>query len=432
MRREAAIIAGAVMLVIVVAVAGYAFLKDDRGTEKRGSAKQEFDTTQEPEAPRKPKATIPWPTYAFDNQRTHLATGFKHRPPYRKVWRLDGKDTLEFPPSVGYGRVFLAQQKGLFFAIDGKTGKVRWKRNFKRCAASSPAVGRRTVYQAYMDFTDCPQGRSGASGFVIAMNFKTGKRRWIYRSGPVESSPLLVKRTLYFGSWDRRCTPSTPAPAAGAGPSPGDEEINTSAAYSKGTVFIASDAGTIYALDARTGRKKWSAKPSGEFFYATPTVAYGRVFIGNTDGTMYAYGARSGRLLWAKPLGSYIYAAAGVAKKRVFTGTYDGFVYSLNAGTGDVVWRKPAPAAVHGSPTIMNGLAYFSTCSTCGSEASRAVKGGPDSTVAYSTRTGRVRWRLNQGKYASPVVADSKRVYLTGRSYLYALTERSNKRRRRR
>ena len=101
MRREAAIIAGAVMLVILVAVGAYAFLKEDRGTEKRGSAKQEFDTTQEPETPRKPKATIPWPTYAFDNQRTHLATGFKHRPPYRKVWRLDGKDTLEFPPIGG-------------------------------------------------------------------------------------------------------------------------------------------------------------------------------------------------------------------------------------------------------------------------------------------------------------------------------------------
>ena len=432
MKKEIAIIAGAVVLVVAVAIAGYAFLKDDRGTEKRGSAQQEFDTSQEPETPPRPKATIPWPTYAFDNQRTHLATGFKHRPPYRKVWRLDGKDTLEFPPSVGYGRVFLAQQKGLFFAIDGKTGKVRWKRNFKRCAASSPAVGRRTVYQAYMDFTDCPQGRSGASGFVIAMNYKTGKRRWIYRSGPVESSPLLHKRTLYFGSWDHKVHAVDARTGRRRWTFTGDEEINTSAAYSKGTIFIASDAGTLYALDARTGRKKWSAKASSEFFYATPTVAYGRVFIGNTDGTMYAYGARSGRLLWAKPLGSYIYAAAGVAKKRVFTGTYDGFVYSLNAGTGDVVWRKPAPAAVHGSPTIMNGLAYFSTCATCGSEASRTVKSGPDSTVAYSTRTGRVRWRLNQGKYASPVVADSKRVYLTGRSYLYALTERSNKRRRRR
>ena len=50
------------------------------------------------------------------------------------------------------------------------------------------------------------------------------------------------------------------------------------------------------SFDARTGRKRWSAQQSSEFFYATPTVAYGRVFIGNTDGTMYAYGALRAQL----------------------------------------------------------------------------------------------------------------------------------------
>ena len=337
MKKEIAIIAGAVVLVVAVAAAGYAFLKDDRGTEKRGSAQQEFDTSEEPETPPRPKATIPWPTYAFDNQRTHLATGFKHRPPYRKVWRLDGKDTLEFPPSVGYGRVFLAQQKGLFFAIDGKTGKVRWKRNFKRCAASSPAIGRQTVYQAYMDFTDCPQGRSGASGFVIAMNYKTGKRRWIYRAGPVESSPLLHKRHAVLrllGPQGPRGGRAHRAQAMGLHRRRGDQHLRR---LLQGDDLHRLRRGHgVRARRANGAQEVVGQENSSEFFYATPTVAYGRVFIGNTDGTMYAYGARSGRLLWAKPLGSYIYSAAAVAKKRVFTGTYDGFVYSLNAATGDV------------------------------------------------------------------------------------------------
>ncbi len=429
--KRPALIAAAVVLVVAAAAGAFFVLRDDRGAEKRGSAGQEFDPGAGPRGARKREA-LPWPTYAFDAQRTHLATGFSHRPPYRKVWRLDGRDTLEFPPTVGYGRVYLAQQKGLFFAVDAKSGKVRWKRDFKRCAASSPTIGSGTVYQGYMDFVNCPQARPGATGFLIAMSAKTGRRRWIYRAGPVESSPLLVGRTVYFGSWDRKVHAVDARTGRRRWAFTGDEEINTSAAYSKGTIYIASDAGTLYALDARTGRRRWSAKAGDEFFYATPTVAYGRVFIGNTDGTMYAYGARTGRLLWAKRLGTYVYAAAGVSRGRVFTGTYDGFVYSLNAGTGDVVWRKPAPAAVHGAPTIMNGLAYFSTCSTCGTEASRTVKTGPDSTLAYSTRTGRVVWRLNQGKYASPVVADSKRVYLTGRSYLYALKARSGRRGRRR
>lgn len=430
MKRRPLLIALAV-LALAAAVAAFALTRGERGADKRGSAGQEFEGHADP-GRRPRRATVPWPTYGFDIQRSRLATGFRHRPPYRKLWRLDARDTIEFPPSVGYGRVFLAQQRGLFFAIDGKSGRVRWRRNFRRCAAASPTIARRTVYQAYMDFTPCPQGNDRGGGFVIAMDSRTGKRRWIYRAGAVESSPLLVGRTLYFGSWDRKVHAVDARTGRRRWTFTGDEEINTSAAYWRGTVYIASDAGTLYALDARTGRRRWSADSGGEFFYATPTVAYGRVFIGNTDGTMYTYGARSGRLLWAKRLGTYVYAAAGVYRRRVFTGTYDGFFYALDAATGDVIWRRSAPGAVHAPPVIMNGLVYFATCATCGSEASRAVKKGVDSTSALSARSGRLVWRLNQGKYASPVVADRKRVYLTGRSFLYALTERGARPRRRR
>ena len=68
----------------------------------------------------------------------------------------------------------------------------------------------------------------------------------------------------------------------------------------------------------------------------------------------------------------------------------------------------------------MRGLVYYSTCSSCGSAAQRSVKQGPDGTYAVRARNGKEVWRFNAGKYASAVVADSKRMYLTGRSYLFA------------
>jgi outer membrane protein assembly factor BamB len=209
----------------------------------------------------------------------------------------------------------------------------------------------------------------------------------------------------------------------------GDDEINTSAAYWKGTIYIASDGGTLYALNARTGKLRWSATSnskfgSREFFYASPAVAYGRVYIGNTDGTMYVYGAKTGKLRWARPLGSYIYSGAALWKRRVFVGTYDGSFYALDAATGDVIWKKSAPSAVHAPPTVMNGLVYFSVCSSCGQAAQRAVKHGPDGTYALSARTGRVVWRFRAGKFANPVVADSRRIYVTGRANLFALKPR--------
>jgi outer membrane protein assembly factor BamB len=325
--------------------------------------------------------------------------------------------------------VYLAQQKGLFFAINAKSGRVRWRKKTRRCSASSPTIRDHVVYQAWMDFVNCPQSRPGATGFVIAWNADTGRRIWKRSGAPIESSPLLVKNTLYYGAWDHRVHAVNAKNGRQRWSFKGDDEINTSAAYWKGTIYIASDGGTLYALNARTGKLRWSATSnskfgSREFFYASPAVAYGRVYIGNTDGTMYVYGAKTGKLRWARPLGSYIYSGAALWKRRVFVGTYDGSFYALDAATGDVIWKKSAPSAVHAPPTVMNGLVYFSVCSSCGQAAQRAVKHGPDGTYALSARTGRVVWRFRAGKFANPVVADSRRIYVTGRANLFALKPR--------
>jgi outer membrane protein assembly factor BamB len=427
------LIGGALALVALAIGVGVYVYNETRPTEKRGSASDEFDPA-EPKK-RRPKPREPWPTYAFDRQRTHLATGFDHRPPYRPLWKVVAGDTVEFPPSVAYGRVYIPQQKGRFLAVDGKTGRVVWKREFRRCAAASPTVSKGVVYQSYMDVIHCPQGRPGATGFLIAMNARTGKTIWRFDAAPFESSPLLVNGVLYVGSWDRKVYAIRARTGRKLWSFAADEEVNTSAAYWRGRIYIATDAGSLYALGARTGRLRWQAGSnssfgSREFFYATPTVAYGRVFIGNTDGTMYAYGAKTGRLLWARPLGSYVYSAAAVWRKRVYVGTYDGAFYALDAATGDVRWKRSAPAAVHAAPTVMNGYVYFSTCNKCQNlPAQRAVKAGPGETLALDARTGRRVWRFHAGEFANPVVADSERIYITGQTTVFGLDERKRRRR---
>jgi outer membrane protein assembly factor BamB len=142
---------------------------------------------------------------------------------------------------------------------------------------------------------------------------------------------------------------------------------------------------------------------------------------------MYVFGAKTGRLLWARPLGTYIYGAAAVYKRRVFVGTYDGRFYALDAATGDVVWQIEAGGTVHAAPTVMGGLVYYAICSTCGSEAQRAVAGGSDAVYAVRARDGKRMWKfMGGGKYANPVVADNERVYVTGRSFQFAFAEKGS------
>ena len=210
-----------------------------------------------------------------------------------------------------------------------------------------------------------------------------------------------------------------------------DDQVNTSAAYWKGAIFIASDGGTLYSLSAKTGQaaleRAVAVGRPREFWYATPTVAYGRVYIGNTDGTMYVFGAKSGKLLWARPLGSYIYGAAAVYERKVFVGTYDGKFYALDAATGDTVWQIDAQGAVHAAPTVhgrarlLRGLLEL----RLGGPA-RAWPAASTPRTRVRARDGKRVWRFPAGKYANPVVADDDRIYLTGRSQQFALAPRGS------
>ena len=419
------------MIVIAVAIGLYVRAQDP--IEKRGSATDEFVTTEEPESKPPPKRQNPrpWPTYGYDGARQHISP-YNHRPDYKRLWTIDAHDTLEFPPTIGYGRMYLAQQKGLFFALDAKTGLVDWRKSLGRCAASSPTIGRGVVYQSYMHHVVCSQDQPGADGFVVAWDADTGRELWRYKTAPVESSPLLHGRRLFFGSWDNAVHAINAKNGRSIWRFQADNQVNTSAAYWRGRIFIGSDGGTLYALSAKSGRLLWSAQSQSrfgrrEFWYATPTVAYGRVYIGNTDGTMYVYGAKTGRLLWARPLGTYIYGAAAVYRRKVFVGTYDGKFYALDAATGDVLWERNANGAVHAAPTVMDGLVYYAVCSTCGEAASRSVARGPDATYAVRASDGHRVWSFPAGKYANPIVADQDRVYLTGRAHQFAFAKPGSK-----
>ena len=410
---------------------------------KRGSASVEFVTTAPAVKKRAEKSieTVPWPMYGYDAARTHDPIQFHLRPPFRKIWTLRTGNIVEFPPVVGYGLLFVNQIRGRFFVVDAATGKRRWRKHFRNCGAASAAIGKDIVYQPYMQPYPCRRFPRTQRGFIAAMLFRgrkgglfnRGKILWRYRTGAVESSPLLVNGVLYFGTWDhhvyaldvRRRTHPRLLWKFNAG-----DEVDSSPAYAGGRVYFGDNGGDVYALDARTGRQVWrSSSYSGflrsrEYFYATPTVAYGRVYIGNTDGTMYAFGASTGRLLWAQHAGTYVYTGAAVWRREVIIGTYDGNLIAYNAATGDELWRHSAPAAIHGAPTVLGGLVYFSTCSACGSHGSRSAKAGPRGTYAVDARTGRLVWKFPDGQY-SPVVADSERLYLVGRTHVYAFVPAS-------
>ena len=72
-------------------------------------------------------------------------------------------------------------------------------------------------------------------------------------------------------------------------------------AVAKGLVTFGSSAdNTVYALDARDGRIRWTFTTDGPVRTA-PTVTGGKVYVGSDDGNLYGLSASDGRLLWTFP-----------------------------------------------------------------------------------------------------------------------------------
>jgi outer membrane protein assembly factor BamB len=273
----------------------------------------------------------------------------------------------------------------------------------------------------------CVKNAPGARGGIVALDAKTGRIKWRFGAGAVESAPVLVGRVLYFGAWDRRVYALNVRRKRHRliWSHQVDDKVVGAPAYSNGAVYVGTNGGRVYSLGARTGRERWHAESFSrfgrrEYFYATPAVAYGRVFLGNTDGTVYAYGATTGHLLWARQAGTYVYTAPAVWRNIVYVGSWDGYFSAIDARTGDFRWRFHAPGGIMGAPTVLDGLVYFSTYGRFTQRHLRRVASGPRGTFALNARTGDLIWQFHDGHY-SPVVADSRRIYIAGIRKLYAL-----------
>ncbi|MFI8930724.1 PQQ-binding-like beta-propeller repeat protein [Streptomyces sp. NPDC053474] len=61
----------------------------------------------------------------------------------------------------------------------------------------------------------------------------------------------------------------------------------SSPAVAGGVVYVGSDDDNLYAVDAATGKKRWTF-PTGHSVGSSPAVADGVVYFGSNDNNLYA------------------------------------------------------------------------------------------------------------------------------------------------
>lgn len=137
--------------------------------------------------------------------------------------------------------------------------------------------------------------------------------------------------------------------------------FESTAAIVDGVVYIGDLDGKLYALDLKTGEKKWEHKIESGFM-ASPAVQNGRLYIGDTDGRVYCYDTKTGQPLWGFETQAEIDSSANFYKENVLVGSQDATLYCLNATTGKLVWKFAIADQIRCSPTIVENRCFVAGC----------------------------------------------------------------------
>jgi alcohol dehydrogenase (cytochrome c) len=334
------------------------------------------------------------------------------------------------------GRRLFGATDTTVFALDKRTGRRLWTRRLvnreEQFIDIAPLAARGLVFTSTVGFS--PGGR----GRLYALDARTGAIRWRFDTirdpwpfpragggGAWYPPSLASDGSLYVGISNPQPWGGTPArPNGGMYPGPApytdailslhaptgalrwfdqvtkhdvrDYDFEASPIVVGDVVFGAGKAGRVVAWNRITGRRLW-AKAVGTHLHdlgplprrrtlvcpglwggvLTPmSYANGRLFVPVTercmhesaidpvypadltkgDGVVTAIAARTGRKLWTRRLGSPATGCTTVASDVVFAPTLDGRVYAFRARDGALLWETRARAGVNGCPSVSGGL----------------------------------------------------------------------------
>ena len=172
-----ALLAGAALLLLgLVAVGIFAGLRYRQGQDVRGSSTEEFTPT-EAAPPPPPEPGVFWPAFGFDPSATRVVD-YPHRPPFKVRWFFRARTLVEFPPAIGYGRLYFTNNYGRAVRREREERRARVEVGLRTLhrelaggqgPARDPGLPRPAAVQ--------PRGE-GLDGLVVAFYVGSGKVRW--------------------------------------------------------------------------------------------------------------------------------------------------------------------------------------------------------------------------------------------------------------
>jgi polyvinyl alcohol dehydrogenase (cytochrome) len=169
--------------------------------------------------------------------------------------------------------------------------------------------------------------------------------------------------------------------------------------------FVPATAAQLRVEDIPKLRLKWAlAYPHTVRARSLPTFAYGALYVGSQDGTVYALDAATGCIRWtftttAEVRTPVVVPATDAARKPAFFADILARVHAVDAATGRELWQRRVDdhpsATITGAPVYYAGTLYVpvSSLEEATVDPTYACCTFRGSVVALDAATGKLRWQ---------------------------------------
>lgn len=161
---------------------------------------------------------------------------------------------------------------------------------------------------------------------------------------------------------------------------------------------------------------KWKCQTGGPV-RSSPVVVKDVVYVGSNDGFFYAVDAKTGAMKWKCKTGGTNSGSAALVTGTVYFASEDGSTYAVRAEDGSEVWKADLGSKTAGSPALVHGVVYIGSSRTGSDTAGMSAR----PILGFDSATGKQVWVSKEGGpqgYAA-IATDGARLYagLNGSTY---------------
>lgn len=236
-------------------------------------------------------------------------------------------------PAVHNNNVFIASSTGNLYSLNAASGAINWTTQIGGEPDSPIAVVNGLVYSGTHNFDN-------NNPTLVAVDETTGAIVWSYN--------YYLNHGGITGMINSN----------GAAIVDGDNDGQLDAYF--GVYNWGGVSNQAVSINASTGIENWSQNIGGNST-STPAVHAGKVFIGSDDGNLYALNASDGSIAWAFQTGAAVWSAPAVSgDNKVCFGSRDHIIYCVDENSGSLIWSYDTSASrIHSSPAISDDMLFI-------------------------------------------------------------------------